>query len=90
MEPSLFRFEDYGRLSWQRKYGVSSPGIHSKVIVLFQVRVPPTPRTLYHLARLNVVHHVMYARYRYPRYGRAVHRVTAGIERGLHALRRPR
>ncbi len=58
--------------------------------VLFRVRVPPTPRTLFHLARLNVVHHVMYARYRYPRYGRAVHRVTAGIERGLHALWRPR
>jgi glycosyltransferase involved in cell wall biosynthesis len=58
--------------------------------LLLDLRVPPTPATLYALARLNVVYHVMYARYRYPRYGRFVHRVTAALERALAAGRGPR
>jgi glycosyltransferase involved in cell wall biosynthesis len=58
--------------------------------LLFELRVPPAPATLYRLARLNVVYHVMYALYRYPRYGRLVHRVTAALERALTAGRRPR
>jgi glycosyltransferase involved in cell wall biosynthesis len=53
--------------------------------LLLELRVPPSPATLFALARLNVVHHVIYARHRYPRYGRAVHRVTAGLERALTA-----
>jgi glycosyltransferase involved in cell wall biosynthesis len=49
--------------------------------LLLELRVPPHPRLLGALVRLNVVHHVLYSRYRYPRYGRLVHRVAAGLER---------
>jgi glycosyltransferase involved in cell wall biosynthesis len=49
--------------------------------LLFGLRVPPHPRLLGALVRLNVVHHVLYSQYRYPRYGRLVHRVAAGLER---------
>ncbi|HET7341325.1 MAG TPA: glycosyltransferase [Methylomirabilota bacterium] len=56
--------------------------------LLLDLRVPPTPATLYALARLNVVYHVMYARHRYPRYGRLVHRVSAALERALLAAAR--
>jgi glycosyltransferase involved in cell wall biosynthesis len=56
--------------------------------LLFDLRVPPSPRTLYQLFRLNVVYHVMYALYRYPRYGRVVHRLGAALERAGGALGR--
>jgi hypothetical protein len=49
--------------------------------LLFSLRVPPHPRLLGALLRLNVVHHVLYSQYRYPRYGRLVHGVAAGLER---------
>ena len=59
--------------------------------LLFGLRVPPHPRVLGALVRLNVVHHVLYSQYRYPRYGRLVHRVAAGLERlGAGAWRRLR
>lgn len=53
--------------------------------LLLDARVPPAPRLLYQLARLNLVYHVTYARYRYPRYGRVAYRVSAGIERAAGA-----
>jgi glycosyltransferase involved in cell wall biosynthesis len=60
--------------------------------LLFRLRVPPHPRVLYALLRLNVIHHVLYCQYRYPRYGRLAHRVGAGLERlgtgVVRALRR--
>ena len=37
--------------------------------LLFDLKVPPSPGTLWALARLNVVYHVVYSLYRYPRYG---------------------
>jgi len=49
--------------------------------LLFRLRVPPHPRVLWALLRLNVIHHVLYCQYRYPRYGRLAHRVGAGLER---------
>jgi glycosyltransferase involved in cell wall biosynthesis len=49
--------------------------------LLFRLRVPPHPRVLLALLRLNVIHHVLYCEYRYPRYGRLAHRVGAGLER---------
>lgn len=54
--------------------------------------VRPHPRVLWALFRLNVIHHVMYCQYRYPRYGRTAHRLGAGLERlgagAWRALRR--
>jgi glycosyltransferase involved in cell wall biosynthesis len=54
--------------------------------------VSPHPRVLYALLRINVIHHVMYCQYRYPRYGHLAHRLGAGIERlgagAWRALRR--
>jgi glycosyltransferase involved in cell wall biosynthesis len=49
--------------------------------LLLGLRVPPRPRLLVALLRLNVVHHVLYCQYRYPRYGRLVARVGAVLER---------
>jgi glycosyltransferase involved in cell wall biosynthesis len=49
--------------------------------LLFRLRVPPHPRVLWALLRLNVIHHVLYCQYRYPRYGRMAHRVAASLER---------
>ena len=49
--------------------------------LLFDLKVPPSPGTLWALARLNVVYHVVYSLYRYPRYGRLVQRVGARLER---------
>lgn len=49
--------------------------------LLGRLRVSPHPRVLYALLRLNVIHHVLYCQYRYPRYGRLAHRVGAGVER---------
>lgn len=53
--------------------------------LLFDLRVPRTAITLYQLVRLNAIYHVMYALYRYPRYGRVAHRVSAAIERAAAA-----
>jgi glycosyltransferase involved in cell wall biosynthesis len=56
--------------------------------LLFGLRVPPHPRVLWALLRLNVIHHVLYCQYRYPRYGRLAHRVAAGVERlGVSVVR---
>lgn len=49
--------------------------------LLLGLRVPPHPRLLAALVRLNVVHHVLYCRYRYPTYGRLVVRLGAAVER---------
>jgi len=46
------------------------------------------PRVLYALLRINVIHHVMYCQYRYPRYGRLAHRVGANLERLAASARR--
>jgi glycosyltransferase involved in cell wall biosynthesis len=54
--------------------------------------VRPYPSVLWALFRLNVIHHVMYCQYRYPRYGRMAYRLGAGLERlgagAWRALRR--
>ena len=49
--------------------------------LLIDLRVPPHPCLLYALLRLNAVHHVMYCRYRYPRYGHLANRVALGLKR---------
>jgi glycosyltransferase involved in cell wall biosynthesis len=49
--------------------------------LLVDLRVPPHPRVLYALLRINAIHHVLYSRYRYPRYGRLVYRLALGLER---------
>lgn len=49
--------------------------------LLGPLRIPPHPSVLWALVRLNVIHHVMYSQYRYPRYGRIAHRVGAALER---------
>jgi glycosyltransferase involved in cell wall biosynthesis len=54
--------------------------------VLFGLRVPPRPSTLAQLFRLNIVYHVMYCQYRYPRYGEAAYRVANRVERAMGAL----
>jgi glycosyltransferase involved in cell wall biosynthesis len=54
--------------------------------VLFGLRVPPRPSTLARLFRLNLVYHVMYCQYRYPRYGNVAYRVAANVERALGTL----
>lgn len=63
------------------------------VALLGRLRVAPHPRVLYALLRLNLIHHVMYCRYRYPRYGWLAHRLVAGLERlgtRVWRARRPR
>jgi hypothetical protein len=66
-------------------------GVFTRALLL-GLRVPPHPRLLGALLRLNVIHHVRYSEYRYPRYGRFAHRVAAGVERlgagAWNALRR--
>jgi hypothetical protein len=54
--------------------------------VLFELRVPPRPSTLARLVRLNLILHVMYCRYRYPRYGQLASQVAANVERAMNAL----
>lgn len=49
--------------------------------LLGRLRASPHPRLLYALIRINVIHHVMYCQYRYPRYGHLAHRLGAGLER---------
>jgi glycosyltransferase involved in cell wall biosynthesis len=56
--------------------------------LLLGLRVPPHPRVLWALLRLNVIHHVMYCQHRYPRYGRLAHRVGARVERLAAGLAR--
>ena len=46
------------------------------------------PRVLCALLRINVIHHVMYCQYRYPRYGRLAYRVGAKLERLAASARR--
>ena len=53
---------------------------------LFELRVPPRPSTLARLFRLNLVYHVMYCQYRYPRYGNLAYHVAAHVERAMGAL----
>ena len=53
---------------------------------LFDLRVPPRPSTLARLFRLNLVYHVMYCQYRYPRYGNLAYNVAANVERAMGAL----
>jgi glycosyltransferase involved in cell wall biosynthesis len=48
--------------------------------VLVDLKVAPRPRTLYALLRINAIHHVLYSRYRYPRYGRLLYRVALILE----------
>jgi glycosyltransferase involved in cell wall biosynthesis len=56
--------------------------------LLGRLRVAPHPRLLWALLRINVIHHVMYCQYRYPRYGRMAYRLGAGLERlGANTLR---
>ena len=56
--------------------------------VLFGLRVPPRPSTLARLFRLNLVYHVMYCQYSYPRYGQlAVQRRGERRACDGHALR---
>jgi glycosyltransferase involved in cell wall biosynthesis len=49
--------------------------------LLIDLRVPPYPCVLYTLLRINAIHHVLYCRYRYPRYGRLAYRLALGLER---------
>jgi glycosyltransferase involved in cell wall biosynthesis len=54
--------------------------------VLFGLRAPPRPSTLAQLLRLNIVYHVMYCQYRYPRYGEAAYRLGHTVERAMGAV----
>lgn len=49
--------------------------------LLVDLRVPPHPRVLYALLRINAVFHVMYCRYRYPRYGGLAYRLALVLRR---------
>ena len=53
---------------------------------LFELRVPPHPVTLARLFRLNLVYHVMYCQYRYPRYGQLAYTIAAKAERAMGAI----
>jgi glycosyltransferase involved in cell wall biosynthesis len=56
--------------------------------LLADQRIPRSAAVLCRLVRLNVIHHVMYCRCRYPRYGRVAHRLGVGLERlGMTILR---
>ena len=69
----------------------------SRAPLLFGLRVPPRPSTLARLLRLNLVYHVMYCQYRYPRYGQLAYNVAAQCSsvamgtlwRGLRGARGP-
>jgi hypothetical protein len=47
---------------------------------LLALRIPLSACSIVELLRHNVGQHVEYARYRYPRYGRAAHAVSASVE----------
>jgi glycosyltransferase involved in cell wall biosynthesis len=49
--------------------------------LVFGLRAPLSPCIVLELIRHNVGQHVAYCEWKYPRYGRAAHRVAAGIER---------
>lgn len=51
--------------------------------VLFDLRPPLSPGALFHLLRLNLWVHVAYCRYRYPRYGRPIHRLARIVDTTL-------
>jgi len=61
----------------------------TRTLLSGRLRVPLSPRALLRLARLNAMLHVMYARHRYPRYGRLAERVGARL-RHLGADASPR
>ena len=47
----------------------------TRTVLFGGLGVPLTPRALLRLLRLNVMFHIMYCRYRYPRYGRLAERI---------------
>jgi glycosyltransferase involved in cell wall biosynthesis len=49
--------------------------------LLADLGVAPHPRILYALLRINAIHHVLYCRYRYPRYGLLAYRTARILER---------
>jgi glycosyltransferase involved in cell wall biosynthesis len=49
--------------------------------LLFDLRLPPYPCVLYVLLRINVIHHLMYCRHRFPRYGRVAYRLSMTLRR---------
>jgi glycosyltransferase involved in cell wall biosynthesis len=65
------------------------PLAHFTWALLGPMGIRPHPSVLWALLRLNVIHHVMYSQYRYPRYGRIAHRVGAALERVVLAGGRP-
>jgi glycosyltransferase involved in cell wall biosynthesis len=77
------------RLKYTRSVDTLIPGRLARLLplarftgaLLLGFRVPPHPRVLGALLRLNAIHHMLYCQYRYPRYGRLVHRVGARLER---------
>ena len=56
--------------------------------LLVDLRMPRTTRTLWYLLRINVIFHVMYCRYRYPRYGHLAQRLGIVLERMATGLLR--
>jgi len=56
--------------------------------VLGRFAVSRRPGVLYALLRINVIHHLQYSQYRYPRYGRIACRVSAGVERLVSGVER--
>jgi len=53
----------------------------TRALVSGGLGLPLTTRTMWLLARLNVIFHVMYCRRRYPRYSRMVERLGIGVDR---------
>lgn len=51
--------------------------------VLFHLRPPLSAGALFHLLRLNLWIHIAYCRYRYPRYGRPIHRLARIVDAAL-------
>lgn len=58
-----------------RMAGLLPLGTFTRTLLSGRLRVPLSPRALLRLVRLNAMLHVMYARHRYPRYGRFAERV---------------
>jgi glycosyltransferase involved in cell wall biosynthesis len=49
--------------------------------MLTELRVPRHPKLLWALLRINALHHVLYARHRYPRYGNLAYRLALVAKR---------
>jgi hypothetical protein len=49
--------------------------------MLAELGVPPHPKLLWALLRINALHHVLYARHRYPRYGNLAYRLALLVKR---------